>query len=293
MRFLAYDDNGTRSLAVVLGDEAIDLTASGLTERRTLENWFAADPGEIKDLAGKLASAPGSARRDLESLTPLVPVARPGKIICLGLNYALHAKEGGHEIPTYPELFVRFPTSLVAAGEPVVRPVASETLDYEVELMVVIGKRGRHIKQAEALNHVFGYTAFNDVSVREFQRRTKQWTAGKNFDGTGPVGPVVVTPDELPQGGSGLRVQTRLNGEVLQDSDTSDMIFSVARTIEILSEIATLEPGDMIAMGTPSGVGHARQPQLWMKPGDVVEVEIEGIGILRNPVVDERDIAAR
>ena len=139
---------------------------------------------------------------------------------------------------------------------------------------------------------MFGYTTFNDGSIREFQRRTHQWTAGKNFDGTGALGPIVVTPDEVPPGAGGLRISTRLNGEVLQDSTTSDMIFTVARTIAIVSEIMTLEPGDMIAFGTPPGVGHARKPQLWMKPGDVVEVEIEGIGTCRNPIVAEASISA-
>ena len=153
--------------------------------------------------------------------------------------------------------------------------------------MVIIGKRGRHISQADALDYVFGYTLFNDASVRDFQRKTSQWTPGKNFDSTGPTGPVVVTPDELPPGAEGLHVETRLNGEVMQSATTTDMLFKVPRTIELLSEFCTLEPGDMVAMGTPSGVGHARTPPVWMKPGDTVEVEIEGIGVCRSPIVAE------
>jgi 2-keto-4-pentenoate hydratase/2-oxohepta-3-ene-1,7-dioic acid hydratase in catechol pathway len=218
---------------------------------------------------------------------------RPGKIVCLGLNYAEHAREGGYDVPDYPAMFLRAATSMIAAEAPMILPKASVTFDYEAELMVIVGKGGRHIKQADALNHVFGYSVFNDGSVRDYQRKTHQWTAGKNFDGTGAVGPFVVTPDELPEGASGLRISTRLNGRVLQDSNTSDMIFPVARTIAIVSEIMTLEPGDMIAFGTPPGVGHARKPQVWMKAGDVVEVEIEGIGICRNPIQAEGDEAAQ
>lgn len=222
-------------------------------------------------------------------VTPALPLHSSGKIICLGLNYVDHAKEGGYEVPDYPALFMRGMTSMVAAEAPIIRPGCSERLDYEVELMVIVGKGGRHIDEADALDHVFGYTVFNDGSIRDYQRRTHQWTPGKNFDATGAVGPVVVTPDELPAGADGLRIQSRLNGETMQDANTSDMMFKVDQTIAILSEVMTLEPGDMIAMGTPPGVGHARKPPVWMKPGDVVEAEIEGIGVLRNPIIDESD----
>ncbi|WP_417586881.1 fumarylacetoacetate hydrolase family protein [Pararhodobacter oceanensis] len=224
-------------------------------------------------------------------VTPSLPIARPGKIVCLGLNYAEHAREGGYDVPEYPAMFLRAATSMVPAGAPMVLPEASETFDYETELMIIIGKGGRHISEADALDHVFGYTTFNDGSIRDYQRKTHQWTAGKNFDGTGALGPIVVTPDELPAGASGLAIRTRLNGRIMQDSNTSDMIFPAARTIAIVSEIMTLEPGDMIAFGTPPGVGHARRPQVWMKDGDVIEVEIEGIGTCRNPVVSEAALA--
>ena len=227
-----------------------------------------------------------------DELRPALPIARPGKLLCLGLNYAGHAKEGGHEVPTYPALFLRVLTSLMAAGEPMVRPRISDKLDFEAELMLVIGKAGRHISEAEALDHVFGYTVFNDGSVRNFQRLSSQWTPGKNFDGTGPVGPIVVTPDEVPPGASGLRILSRLDGEIMQDSNTSDMIFSTAKTIAIVSEFSTLEPGDLIAMGTPQGVGYARTPPVFMKPGQRIEIEIEGIGVLANPVVAEDDLVA-
>lgn len=241
------------------------------------------------EMLAKAASLKGAGETvPVKSLTPALPIARPGKIICLGLNYADHAKEGGYEVPDYPALFMRGATSLLPAEAAVVRPACSERLDYEVELMVIIGKTGRHISEADALSHVFGYTTFNDVSVRDYQRRTAQWTPGKNFDATGPTGPVVVTADELPAGAVGLHVETRLNGEVMQSATTADMMFTVPRTIAILSEYCTLEAGDLIAMGTPKGVGHARKPPVWMKAGDTVEVEIEGIGVCRNPIVDER-----
>ena len=216
-----------------------------------------------------------------------MPVERPGKVICLGLNYADHAREGGYRIPEYPALFMRCTTSLIAANAPLIRPRVSEKLDYEAELMVVIGRKGRHVAEADALDLVFGYTCFNDASVRDYQRKTHQWTPGKNFDGTGAVGPMVVTPEELPPGAAGLKIACRLNGDTVQSANTSQMIISVAKTLSLLSEFTTLEPGDLIALGTPQGVGHARNPPLWMRPGDIVEVEIEGVGVLTNRVVDE------
>ncbi len=250
--------------------------------------------GLIADHANGKAMPPPAA--DAESyavadVRPALPITRPGKIVCLGLNYAEHAREGGYDVPDYPAMFMRAATSMISAEAPMVLPNASHTFDYETELMVIIGKGGRHIAETDALSHVFGYTTFNDGSIREYQRKTHQWTAGKNFDGTGAVGPIVVTPDEVPEGAAGLSILTRLNGRVLQNSNTSDMIFTVARTIAIVSEIMTLEPGDMIAFGTPPGVGHARKPQVWMKAGDSVEVEIEGIGTCRNPIVAEADMA--
>lgn len=240
----------------------------------------------LDSLRNALKTAPPEARRPLASLELLSPIPRPGKIICLGLNYALHAKEGGNAVPDYPAFFIRAASSIVAPGAPVLRPKVSDKLDYECELTIVIGKRGHSIPEAEALAHVFGYTILNDVSVRDYQRKTTQWSAGKNFDGTAPLGPVIATADCLPVGADGLGIRTRLNGQVMQDSDTSDMVFKTARTVSLMSEIMTLEPGDVIATGTPSGVGYARTPPIWMKHGDVVEIEIDGIGVLRNPVVD-------
>ncbi len=227
------------------------------------------------------------------AIEPALPIAKPGKIICLGLNYVDHIKEGGYDVPEYPALFMRGRNSIMPAGAPMVRPSCSEKLDYEVELMLIVGKGGRHIREEDALDHVFGYTLFNDGSVRDYQRKTHQWTPGKNFDDTGAIGPVVVTPDELPEGATGLKIESRVGDEILQSATTSDMMWSVARTIATISEYTTLESGDYIAMGTPPGVGHAKTPPRWLRPGETVEVEIEGIGICANPIVDEADVVAR
>jgi len=287
MRLMMFETGKAAALGLVEGKSVIDLSAADASLPKDLKSLIAAGPGALAAVNAAAAKAPASARRALDAVQPALPISPSGKIVCVGLNYALHAKEGGHAIPTYPSFFLRVPTSLVAAGAPVVRPKASTQLDYECELTIVIGKKGRHIPEAKALEHVFCYTLFNDVSVRDFQRKTTQWTPGKNFDRTGPLGPWVVTADELPAGASGLRIMTRVNGETMQDSNTSDMIFSTARTIALLSEFMTLEPGDIIATGTPSGVAHARKPPAWMKAGDKVEVEVERIGVLANPIVDE------
>jgi 2-keto-4-pentenoate hydratase/2-oxohepta-3-ene-1,7-dioic acid hydratase in catechol pathway len=287
MQLMMFQKGSGTGLGLADGGSVLDVGAADPTLPRDLAGLIAAGPEALTRLRSAAAKAPAAGRLPLASVRPALPIARPGKIICVGLNYALHAKEGGHEIPTYPSFFLRVPTSLVAAGAPVIRPRASVQLDYECELAIVIGKGGRHIADAAALDHVFGYTLFNDVSVRDFQRKTSQWTPGKNFDGTGPLGPWVVTADALPPGASGLRITTRLNGETMQDSNTSDMIFPTARIVALLSEIMTLEPGDVIATGTPSGVAHARKPPPWMKAGDKIEIEVEGIGVLANPVVDE------
>jgi len=278
---------GTRpSYAVVSGDSAILASSLGTGVAQSLDDLFAGGDGALAALRAAIAGGAGQ-RILAASLVPAYPIAGPHKIVCVGLNYAAHAREGGNPIPDYPALFLRTRRSMVEAGRPIIRPRASAKLDYEAELMIVIGKTARHVPEADALGHVFGYTIFNDGSVRDYQRKSTQWTAGKNFDATGAVGPVIVTADALPSGAHGLKIATRLNGATMQSSDTSDMIFSVARIVAILSEFTTLDPGDMIAMGTPSGVGYARTPPVFMKAGDTVEVEIEGIGVLSNPVADE------
>jgi acylpyruvate hydrolase len=260
--------------------------------------WLVGEEGHPGDLAGLLAAGADAlavAGRqllsgpevDLDSVELLPPLPAPGKIICIGLNYADHSAESGFAVPGYPTVFARFGSSLIGHGAPIVRPRVSEQLDYEGEVVAVIGRGGRHIPKGAALDHVMGYSLFNDASVRDYQTKAPQWTMGKNFDGTGAFGPWLVTADELPSGCRGLRLRTRLNGRVVQDASTDDLIFDVATLVSTLSEAITLAPGDVIVTGTPSGVGLARKPPLWMKPGDVCEVEVEGIGLLRNPIVDE------
>lgn len=224
---------------------------------------------------------------ELPKVKFLPPVAQPPKIICIGLNYASHTGETIYDQPDYPTIFGRFASSLIGHDAPMIRPHASEQLDYEGELAVVIGRGGRHIARDRALEHVAGYSIFNDGSIRDFQFKSPQWTIGKNFDDTGAFGPFLVTADALPAGAAGLRLTTRLNGVEVQSANTSDMIFDVATLIATLSEAVTLEPGDVIVSGTPSGIGHARKPPVYMKAGDICEVEIEGLGVLRNVVADE------
>jgi len=276
-------------VGIVDGDEVIVLRDLVPDAPGEMIGVIAAGEPLRTKLAAALRSAPAEARRPIGSIELRPPIPKPGKILCLGLNYAAHAKEGGNEVPEHPTVFVRVTTSLVAPGAPVIRPRLSDKLDYEVELVIVIGRRCHDVAEDDALAHVFGYTIMNDVSVRDYQRRTSQWTMGKNFDGTGPMGPAIVTADELPAGAQGLGIRTRLNGELLQDGNTADMVFPVPRIVSLLSQVMTLEPGDVIATGTPSGVGHARKPPLWMRPGDVVACEIDGIGTLANPIVDAAD----
>lgn len=223
---------------------------------------------------------------DLNTVRLLPPVPAPPKILCVGLNYDDHLKESGLKKPTYPEIFVRFATSLIAHQEPIRRPRESVALDYEAELAVVIGRPGRRISKEHALDHVAGYSLFNDATLRDFQLRTPQWTMGKNFDGTGSFGPWLVTPDAVPPGAQGLRIQGRLNGRVMQDTRTDQLIFTVPALIELISVAMSLERGDVIITGTPGGVGAARKPPVFMQPGDIFEVEIEKLGVLTNPVQD-------
>lgn len=286
MKYLVGHTNNGTAVFAVQGDKAFNLTALDAAVGSDLTGLIA-DPSLAESLAAKLGGTEGV---PVASITPALPVAKPGTIICLGLNYTDHIKEGGYDIPDYPALFMRGKNSIMAAGAPLVRPACSEKLDYEAELMLIVGKGGRHISEADALDHVFGYTVFNDGSVRDYQRKTHQWTPGKNFDNTGAIGPFVVTPDEVPPGAAGLKIESRVGTEILQSSNTGNMIWSVAQTIATISEYTTLEPGDLIAMGTPPGVGHAKKPNpRWLVPGEVVDIEIEGIGICSNPIVDEKD----
>jgi len=250
-------------------------------------------PGSLDDLVGDdeglrvAASAISQYGRPvgLGEFAYLAPLRRPMKILCVGLNYADHSRESGFEPPTYPTVFARFATSLVGHAAPIQKPAISEQLDWEGELAVVIGRPGREIPMGDALSHVGGYSIFNDATVRDFQFKTTQWTIGKNFDATGGFSPVLVTPDELPPGCRDARLTTRVNGRIVQDASTSDMIFDVATLIHLLSAVMTLQRGDLIITGTPAGVGVSRKPPEFMQHGQTCEVSIEGIGTLTNPIV--------
>lgn len=212
------------------------------------------------------------------------PLRKPGKIICIGLNYAEHAKEGGRDIPAEPVLFGKYANALVGPGEAVRLPHISDKVDYEAELAVVIGKKAHRVEKEEALDYVFGYANFNDISARDLQKKDGQWMKGKFLDTFAPFGPYLVTQDEIPDSGK-LDICLRLNGDVMQSSNTGDMIFNVPYLVAFLSQFVTLEPGDIIATGTPPGVGFARKPPIFLKAGDVVEVEVSGLGVLKNPVI--------
>ena len=286
MKLLSYERDGDDTWGVLTGAGVVGHEHLGEALPPNLAGLVSACEHQPA-LAGTLqARAEAAAARAVavEGLRLLPCIPQPGKVICLGVNYVDHAKEGGNTVADYPALFLRCSTSLLAHGAPLKVPAISSKLDYEAELAVVIGRRTRFVSEADALGAVFGYACFNDATLRDYQRRTTQWTIGKNFDATGGFGPCVVTADELPPGCTGLRIESRLNGQVMQSADTSDMVFGVARTISLLSECVTLEPGDVIVMGTPAGVGYARTPPVWMKAGDVIEIEIERVGLLRNPV---------
>jgi len=290
MRFLSFKtDNhtGVGWIKDASSQTFVDLSLLGLDLPTDLLTLIATEGAmAAADAAARLA--PASAIRTLSSVHLLPLITNPGKIVCMGLNYADHAKEGGNARPDYPSFFLRGATSMVGHQSAIVRPKASTQLDYEAELAVVIGKRARHLTAANALDCIAGYSCFNDASIRNYQRKSAQWTIGKNFDGTGPFGPWLVTPDELPAGAEGLRIQSRLNGKVMQDGNTKDFLWNVVESLRIITECMTLEPGDVVITGTPAGVGYARTPPVWMAPGDVCEIEIEGIGILSNPIADEQ-----
>jgi acylpyruvate hydrolase len=276
MRYVAFEIDGRAWLGV--RDEQIHPIAEV-----TLEQLLARGV----DLTAYGRAALGGPTISEVGLRFLPPLQRPPKIICIGLNYADHTQESKLAQPDYPTVFLRVATSLVGHGQPIVRPRISDSLDFEGELAVVLGKGGRDIARADALACVAGYSLFNDGSIREYQFKSSQWTIGKNFDGTGAFGPDLVTADELPAGARGLRLETRLNGELVQSASTADMIFDVANLIAILSAAFTLEPGDVIVTGTPSGIGWARSPRLVMRPGDVCEVTAGRLGTLRNAIVDQ------
>jgi acylpyruvate hydrolase len=290
MKIVGFQTNEGLRLGVVEGEEVIDLQAVDRNAPNDLGEWLRRDNGDLSPLKDLARRAPASARRPLQGLNFALPVARPGKIICLGLNYLEHVKEGFQRdnVPQFPTIFMRCQTSLLPHGKPIIRPQVTETLDYEAEMVAIVGKRAKHLDVSNAISCIVGYSCFNEGSVREFQRKTTQWDMGKNFDGTGAFGPWMVTADELPPGGKGLKIQTRLNGQVMQSDNTDNMMFPVPETIAYITQGMTLEPGDIIVTGTPSGVGFARKPPVWMKNGDTCEIDIERIGVLSNPIADEK-----
>lgn len=287
MRIVNFKKAGKPTLGVRRDGELIDLSIAAKDLPRDLASLLAAGKGTLKK--AETAAKKATKRAVVKGrVTYLPPIEKPGKIICIGLNYSDHAAEANMKVPDYPVLFLRYPNSLVAHRQPMIRPKASKRFDYEAELVAVIGKKGRNIPKSKALDHVAGYSIFNEGSIRDYQMKTSQWTMGKNFDDTGGFGPELVTPDELPKGAKGLRIQARLNGKVLQDSTTSSMIFDVATLVSTASIAMTLDPGDIIVTGTPAGVGFARKPPIFMKHGDTCEIEIEGIGVLSNPIRNEK-----
>ena len=287
MRILAFDKSGNPTLGVRRGDEVVDLSVAAPDLPGDLPALLAGGDDAMAHAKSAIDGASGDAVRSAEGLTYHPTIWNPGKIICVGLNYAAHAAEAQSDTSTvqdYPSLFLRVTTTLVGHEQALVVPKASSNLDYEAEMVAVIGKSGSGVSKADALEHVAGYSVFNEGSVRDYQFKSSQWTSGKNFDATGGFGPDFVSADEVPAGGKGLRIQTRLNGETMQDANTATMIFDIPTLIEIITEVMTLHPGDVIVTGTPEGVGFARTPPVWMKPGDVCEIDLEGVGVLRNTI---------
>ena len=285
MRIVHLKQGGKDILAARRGGDLVDLNKVSPGIGTDLAIILA--KGSLNGLAAKVTGA-GADTLVSGAFEYLPVIVKPPKIICVGLNYADHATESAFEKPKYPVLFLRVATSLVAHDAPLILPKCSEQFDYEGEMVAIIGKGGRHIPQGSALDHVAGYSVFNEGSIRDYQFKGPQWTSGKNFDGTGAFGPDFVTADEVPRGGKGLKIETRLNGQTVQSANTNDMIFTIDELIAVTSEVMTLEPGDVFVTGTPAGVGAFRKPPLWMKDGDVCEVEVEKIGIVRNRIVAEK-----
>ncbi len=284
MRLVTFLYNGATRLGALRGQQVIDLNGADSSLPADIIAFLEA--GDVALQTARKALDAASTGLDMSQVKLRAPVPNPRKIICIGLNYSDHAAESGQPIPQYPIVFCKWGNTVVGSGENIILPRVTEQVDYEAELGFVIGKRGRYFSIDKAMSYVAGYLPINDVSARDYQTRTSQWTMGKTFDTFAPMGPALVTADEIadPQD---LDIRLTINGEVLQDSNTCNLIFGISQLIAALSEVMTLEPGDVVSTGTPPGVGMARKPQCWLKPGDVVNVEIEGLGILSNPVVAE------
>ena len=286
MQLMSFEEAGKDRLGVRRGDQVVDLAAAAPDLPESWPEIFAGM--HLSEVAAAVEAAPAQSLRPAEGLALLPPIPRPPKILAIGLNYHDHAKEVGLPVPEELIVFARSPLSLVGDGRALLRPKVSSQFDYEAELVVVIGKGGRHISAEQALGHVVGYAPGNDGSLRDYQFKTAQWHLGKNFDASGAWGPAIVTVDEVPEGAVPLSITARLNGDVVQAGNSADMVFTIPQQIALLSEVMTLEPGDIIMTGTPAGVGVSRKPPLWMKAGDRIEVEVEGLGCLANIIEDER-----
>jgi 2-keto-4-pentenoate hydratase/2-oxohepta-3-ene-1,7-dioic acid hydratase in catechol pathway len=283
MRLVTFQHNGHTHAGVVSGSEVVSLKASGLPTVLSVLEGGAAATHRIHAL---LEKPPAEATFPLAGVKLLAPIPRPPKIVCIGLNYRDHAIETGAKIPAVPTVFTKFTTAVTAPGDPIFLPRNSEKPDYEAELAFVIGKGGRHIAAADWRDHVFGYMNFHDVSARDFQLATSQWTIGKTFDTFAPMGPWLVSADEIPDPHD-LDIRLTIDGETMQHSNTRELIFRIPELVAYLSSVFTLEAGDVVATGTPPGVGMARNPPRWLKPGEEVVVAIAGLGELRNPVIAE------
>lgn len=273
--------------ALLAGDAYIDLHATRPDLPVSVRELLAGGDGMLRN-AAEAARRPDAVRLAAASVKLLAPIPDPPKIVCIGLNYRDHAAESGVPIPREPVLFSKFATAIIGPEEPIRLPAVSQEVDYEAELVLVVGKKGRRLSATAAMEHLAGYTVGHDVSARDWQLKKdgKQWLAGKTFDTFAPIGPVLVTTDEIGDPHN-LGIRLRLNGQTMQDSNTRQMIFRAGDILAYVSQVVTLEPGDLIFTGTPPGVGFARKPQVFLKGGDVVEVEIDGLGVLRNPVVQE------
>ena len=280
MRLVTFQRHAYTEPGVLIEEDIVSLRGAGFED---IGSVVAGGPDALDRVQRWLRYPPPGDVVRASQAQLRAPLVRPPKVICVGLNYGAHARESKMEIPDVPTIFCKFPTAIIGSGEAIILPKSSSKPDYEAELAFVIGRRGRHVPADRWREYVFGYANFNDVSARDYQMRTSQWMIGKTFDTFAPMGPALVTADEVPDPHT-LRISTTINGEVLQDSNTSDLIFKIPDLVAYLSSVFTLEPGDVVATGTPSGVGFARKPPRWLVPGDEVVIRVEGLGELRNPV---------
>ncbi len=283
MRFVTFEIGGHAHPGVLSGDSVIDLSSAGYSSLIDLIGHGAMGSSQIEKL---MAEPPRGSQAPLSSVKLLAPIPRPCKLICVGLNYLDHAKETGAEVPKVPTIFNKFATAVIGPGENVVLPKVSKAPDFEAELAFVIGRGGRHIAAENWTDHVFGYTILNDVTARDYQRATSQWLMGKTFDTFAPMGPWVVSADEIADPHN-LDIQLEIDGELMQDSNTRELIFKIPDLIAFLSSVFTLEPGDVVSTGTPAGVGFTRKPPRFLRPGEEMAVKVEGIGELRNRIIVE------